>query len=56
MKPEDDPNATLAQLIARAWELELRKRQREEAVTHSITALAVRQRIETLKRELGEAI
>lgn len=54
MRAEDDPNASVAQLIARAWELEHKKRQREDTVAASISALAVRQHIETLKRELGE--
>lgn len=53
--PEDDPNASLAELIQRATELERKKRERDDRITNQITALAVRQHIEALKRELGDA-
>jgi hypothetical protein len=55
IKAEDNPNATLAELTARAWELEHMKRQRDNSTVNSITALAIRQHIETLKRELGRS-
>jgi len=54
MNPEDNPNASLGELIQRAWQLEMQLQRQERQTVDSIQALAVRQRIETIKQQLQE--
>jgi len=54
MNPEDNPNASLGELIQRAWQLEMQLQRQERQTVESIQAQTVRERIETIKRQLKE--